>query len=137
MSNVSQVDSEVTYFVQSFEYGLIAAWQQIRNSSLYYVFDGDGLVTNFNVQLMLTLLILILYRSVRSVIDESGYVLNSYDYDPFGKLLQRTERVHNIFKYLGSLGIIKHEELMDMYSMRDRVYDASHGRFISIDPLGK
>lgn len=47
ISNVSQVDSEVTYFVQSFEYGLIAAWQQIRNSSLYYVFDGDGLVMNF------------------------------------------------------------------------------------------
>lgn len=70
---------------------------------------------------------------MRTVIDENGYVLNSYDYDP----LQRTERVHNIFQFLGSLGIIKHEELMDMYSMRDRVYDASHGRFISIDPLGK
>ena len=36
----------MTYFVQSFEYGLIAAWQQMNNSTLYYEFDGDGLVRN-------------------------------------------------------------------------------------------
>ena len=57
-------------------------------------------------------------------------------YDPFGKVLQKTEQVHNIYQYLGSLGIVKHSELSDMYSMGDRVYDASHGRFISFDPLG-
>lgn len=77
------------------------------------------------------------FRSVRNLIDESGEILNSYSYDPFGKLLYKTERVRNIFQYLGSLGIVKEDELLDMYSMRDRVYDASHGRFISIDPLGK
>ena len=73
---------------------------------------------------------------MRSVVDESGQVLNFYEYDPFGKIIQRTETVHNIFQYLGSLGITTHDELMDMYSMRDRIYDASHGRFISVDPLG-
>ena len=78
-----------------------------------------------------------LSRSVRILVDQNGEILNSYSYDPFGKLLHKTERIHNIFQYLGSLGIIKEDELMDMYSMRDRVYDASHGRFVSVDPLGK
>ena len=38
----------MTYFVQGFEYGygLIAAWQPNSNSTLYYMLDGDGLVTN-------------------------------------------------------------------------------------------
>ena len=57
-------------------------------------------------------------------------------YDPFGRVLQRSEQVRNIYQYLGGLGIVKHSELSDMYFMRDRVYDASHGRFISVDPLG-
>ena len=75
-------------------------------------------------------------RSVRNVIDQNGDILNSYMYDPFGRVLQKSEQVRNIYQYLGGLGIVKHSELSDMYSMRDRVYDASHGRFISVDPLG-
>ena len=75
-------------------------------------------------------------RSIKKIIDKDGNTLNSYKYDPFGILLQKSEQVHNIFQYRGSLGIVKHSELQDMYSMRDRVYDARLGRFISIDPLG-
>ena len=75
-------------------------------------------------------------RSVRKITNEIGEIVNSYDYDPFGKLLQKTERVHNTFQYLGGLGVTKNSELTDMYCMRERIYDASHGRFISVDPLG-
>lgn len=85
----------------------------------------------------MTVLLSLVYRSVRSVVDESGHRLNSYKYDPFGKVTQRDETVHNIFQYLGSLGVVKYDELTDMYYMRDRVYDATHGRFISVDPLGE
>ena len=77
-----------------------------------------------------------LCRSIRKIRNEIGEVVNTYDYDPFGKLLQKTEQIHNNFQYLGSLGIFRHDELVDMYCMRDRIYDASHGRFISVDPLG-
>lgn len=47
---------------------------------------------------------------------------------------------------MGSLGVIADEELLVvmaneelhyMYMMRDRHYDAQHGRFISMDPVGK
>ena len=71
-----------------------------------------------------------------SVRDQNERVLNSYSYDPFGKLLQKSEQVRNIFQYVGKLGIIRLDELTDLYSMRARVYDAAHGRFISLDSLG-
>ena len=78
----------------------------------------------------------VIYRSVRNVIDQNGEILNTYDYDPFGKVLQKSERVRNVHQYLGGVGAMKHDELSDMYFLRDRVYDASHGRYISVDPMG-
>lgn len=75
-------------------------------------------------------------RSVVSIRNRSGDVQNSYQYDPFGKVIQQTEAIRNIYKYIGSLGIIADEELQDIYWMRDRHYDAKHGRFISMDPIG-
>ena len=69
--------------------------------------------------------------------DQNGEILNSYDYDPFGKVLQKSEKERNVHQYLGGLGAMKHDELSGVYSMRDRVYDASHGRYISVDPKGK
>lgn len=49
----------------------------------------------------------------------------------------QSEEIRNIFKYCGQLGVIHDEELMDMYMMRARHYDAQHGRFISMDPSGE
>ena len=48
----------------------------------------------------------------------------------------KSEQVRSIFKYCGLLGAIHDEELMDVYMMRARHYDAQHGRFISLDPIG-
>ncbi len=69
--------------------------------------------------------------------DGDGQVLNSYKYDVFGKMTYRSERIRNIFKYVGILGVMHDEELVDMYMMRARHYDAKHGRFISMDPTGE
>ena len=70
------------------------------------------------------------------MLDSNGGVLNSYKYDVFGKMTYRSERIRNIFKYGGLLGVIHDEELVDIYMMRARHYDAQHGRFISMDPSG-
>ena len=51
-------------------------------------------------------------------------------------MVYQAENIRNIYKYIGSLGIIADEELQDIYWMRDRHYDAMHGRFISMDPIG-
>lgn len=68
--------------------------------------------------------------------NESGAVKNIYKYDPFGKVIQQSEQIRNLFKYIGQLGVISDGELQDIYMMRDRHYDAQHGRFISLDPIG-
>lgn len=76
------------------------------------------------------------YRSVVGVLDKDGVVLNSYSYDPFGRVIESSESVRNIFQYVGQLGVMKDEAVENVFMMRARHYDASHGRFISLDPLG-
>ena len=88
----------------------------------------------FQVLTMLTSTLI--RRSVVSVANSEGETENSYAYNPFGKVLHQTERVRNIYLYIGKLGVICDEELENMFMMRARHYDAQHGRYISLDPAG-
>lgn len=76
------------------------------------------------------------YSSVVTVLNKAGEPVNSYDYDPFGRVVAASEGVRNIFQYVGQLGVIKDEAVENVYMMRARHYDATQGRFISFDPLG-
>ena len=76
------------------------------------------------------------HSSVVSVLDKAGKAVNSYSYDPFGRVIAASEGVRNIFQYVGQLGVIKDEAVENVYMMRARHYDATHGRFMSLDPLG-
>ena len=78
----------------------------------------------------------LLFRSVLSVMDQNGSIRNSYQYDPFGKVLWKSECIRNLFQYVGRYGVIHDHEIQNLYMMRARHYDAEHGRFISPDPLG-
>jgi len=70
------------------------------------------------------------------MMDSQGIIQNSYQYDPFGKVLWKSEQIRNIFQYVGRFGVIRDLELQSMFMMRARHYDAEHGRFISLDPIG-
>lgn len=123
------------YFVNSFDQGLVAAMNSATKSLLYYGFDGlgydmhDNDANRYHYDMN--------FRSVVSILDGNGRTQNTYQYDPFGRIIQQTEQVRNVHKYMGSLGVIADEELQHIYMMRDRHYDAQHGRFISMDPVGK
>ena len=82
------------------------------------------------------LCIALVFRSVLTVMDRNGSIRNSYQYDPFGKTLRKSECFRNIFQYVGRYGVINDHEIQNLYMMRARHYDAEHGRFISVDPLG-
>ena len=71
-----------------------------------------------------------------SVIDNQGVIRNSYQYDPFGEVLWQSEQIRNIFQYVGRFGVVRDLELRSVFMMRERHYDAQHGRFISVDPIG-
>ena len=77
-----------------------------------------------------------LIRSVVAVLDYQANKRNTYDYDPFGNILEMNEQVRNNFLYAGKLGVMLLEETGDKYWMRTRVYDPLHGRFTTPDPLG-
>jgi RHS repeat-associated protein len=64
----------------------------------------------------------------------SQQTVNTYAYDPFGRLMAQHETIAQPFKYAGQVGI--QAEGNNLYYMRARYYDANLGRFISEDPAG-
>lgn len=75
----------------------------------YYFFNGHG--------------------DVVKVTDNSGNVLNAYDYDIWGNLTSKTETMNNPFKYTGEM---QDDETGNVY-LRARYYDPAVGRFINED----
>jgi RHS repeat-associated protein len=70
--------------------------------------------------------------SVRQVTDTAGLVVNSYEYDSYGRFLTRVETVAQLYGYTAR----EQDEESDLYYYRARYYDPNAGRFISQDPLG-
>ena len=71
-------------------------------------------------------------RSVRTLTDASGVVVNSYDYDTYGRVESVIEGVTNPFTYTGR----ERDPESGLYFYRARYYDPETGRFINQDPIG-
>jgi RHS repeat-associated protein len=72
--------------------------------------------------------------SVRMVIDEDGFVVNHYTYDPWGLPLtggESSETISNLYRFAG---YVYDSEISQYYCYR-RQYDPVLGRFTSRDPL--
>ena len=71
--------------------------------------------------------------SVVAIVDESGNITHKYQYDDYGKVVQKQEADYNPFQYVGKYGVMY---LTDhQYYMRARHYDPTIGRFLSEDPI--
>jgi RHS repeat-associated protein len=74
------------------------------------------------------------YRgSTTAITNEAQNVTHSYSYDPFGKVLAKTEADDNPFQYVGKYGV--QYESPTLTFMRARYYDPTTGRFVSEDPI--
>lgn len=71
--------------------------------------------------------------SVVAIVDESGNITHKYQYDEFGKVLQKEEADYNPFQYVGKYGVMVLSD--HQYYMRARHYDPTIGRFLSEDPI--
>ena len=76
------------------------------------------------------------FSTVTCLLDKDGGLMNSYTVEPFGKNINYEETIHNPFTFIGQWGVMKFEDVEELYYMRARFYDAQHGRFLSADPLG-
>ncbi len=91
-------------------WGNRALAKKIGSSYYYYIYNAHGDVV------MMT--------------DESGNVVNSYSYDPWGVVTSETETVDNSIKYAGEY----YDEETGLIYLRTRYYDPSIGRFTQEDP---
>ncbi|MFH0736793.1 MAG: RHS repeat-associated core domain-containing protein [bacterium] len=71
--------------------------------------------------------------SVVALIDETGKVATTYEYDPWGQILEINGENINPFLFTGR----EWDEESGLYFYRKRYYDPQTGRFISKDPLLK
>jgi len=94
-------------------YGLLARTDSFGNDA-YYTFSAAG--------------------NTSELTSAAGTVLNTYSYDPFGVMLGKSELVANSFEFVGEYGVTN--EGTGLGFMRARYYDATHGRFLSADPIG-
>jgi RHS repeat-associated protein len=69
--------------------------------------------------------------SVIGLADEAGSLAASYQYDPWGNLLDETGSVANPMRFAGQL----YDAESGLYYMRNRYYDPEIGRFIGRDPF--
>ena len=70
--------------------------------------------------------------SVRTLTDASGTVINSYDYESYGRFETRIEGIVQPYAFTAR----EFDEESNYYYYRSRYYDPFSGRFVSADPLG-
>ena len=95
---------------KSFTYGHDLISQRIIGSTVsFYSYDGHG--------------------SVRLLTDASAAITDTYDYDAFGNLVQRTGTTSNDYLYCGE----QFDANLGFYYLRARFLNTFTGRFVSMD----
>jgi len=69
--------------------------------------------------------------SITSLSNSSGSLVNTYNYDSFGKLVSSSGTISNRFRYTGR----EYDGETGLYYYRARYYSPQLGRFIAEDPL--
>ncbi len=103
----------VMYPVTQYIWGpdrVLAKIDKTTNKSYYYLYNGHG--------------------DVVQIVDTSGAVKNTYDYDVWGNFLKKEETIENHFTYFGQT----YDETTGLYYLRARYYDPTTGRFTQQDP---
>jgi RHS repeat-associated protein len=98
---------------RTYLYGLrrISQTQVASGTTSYYGYDAHG--------------------DVRYLMDSTGAVTDTYDYDAFGNLVGSTGTTPNVYRYQGEA----FDSETGLYYMRARYYDPTVGRFLNVDPM--
>jgi RHS repeat-associated protein len=72
--------------------------------------------------------------SVVALSNDSGQVTDTYEYEPFGKVLQHQGTSTNDYQFVGGYGVRKLNDTLDTMGVRQ--YSETVGRFTTQDPIG-
>jgi RHS repeat-associated protein len=72
--------------------------------------------------------------SVVALSNDGGQVTDTYEYEPFGKVLQHQGTSTNDYQFVGGYGVRKLNDTLDTMGVRQ--YSETVGRFTTQDPLG-
>jgi len=97
--------------VRRYTYGLDLVSQEQSSGVSFYGYDGHG--------------------SVRLLTDGAGVVTDSYEYDAFGNLAERTGVTGNVYLYAGE----QDDRNIALYYLRSRYLQPSLGIFLTGDPI--
>lgn len=115
---IMEVDDEgntlARYVQQPSLYGEVTS-QDRDGQTRYFNFDGLG--------------------NTAELTDENENITDTYEYSAFGEEIAHTGSTVNPFRYKGALGYYTNSETNDIY-VRERIYESSIGRWLSVDPLG-
>lgn len=103
--------NDLRYFIHTPAGALLYSIDAVGNARQFYHFDEKG--------------------NTIAVTDDSGAVIGSYAYTPYGKLTASTGSLDNPFTWQGMYGVM--DEGNGLFYMRARYYDSVTGRFISRD----
>ncbi|HPD01211.1 MAG TPA: RHS repeat-associated core domain-containing protein, partial [Acetivibrio sp.] len=95
--------------VVSYVHGDDLISQKRGNVKSYYQYDGLG--------------------STRALTDNSGEITDTYTYDAFGNLIEKTGNTENEFLYTGE----QYDANIGFYYLRARYLDPTIGRFVTMD----
>ncbi|MCZ6674281.1 MAG: DUF6531 domain-containing protein [Verrucomicrobia bacterium] len=108
-----EADADFRYFIHTPGGALLYSINAADNARSFYHFDEIG--------------------NTIFITDNSGTVIGSYAYTPFGQLTDFAGELDNLFTWQGEHGVM--DEGGGFYYVRSRYYDANTGRFISRDPI--
>ena len=89
---------------------VLAQIDVLADETYYYLYNGHG--------------------DVVQIVDTSGAIKNTYDYDVWGNFITKQETIDNHFTYFGQT----YDETTGLYYLRARYYDPTTGRFTQQDP---
>ncbi|MBQ8526598.1 MAG: RHS repeat-associated core domain-containing protein [Clostridia bacterium] len=98
----------ITHYIWGLD-RVLAKIDKTTNKSYYYLYNGHG--------------------DVVQIVDTSGTIKNTYDYDVWGNFLKKEETIENHFTYFGQT----YDETTGLYYLRARYYDPTTGRFTQQD----
>jgi RHS repeat-associated protein len=113
--------------------------------AIYSTFDGSGSAQSYNIYAGTLLYSLDAVGNIRvyhgdergsvfAITNAAQSIVQSYAYDPYGRVVGNLGSLNNEFQYVGMRGVLTDEN--GLYHMQARYYDPQARRFISEDPLG-